>query len=66
MSINTKLILLLTLAVGAVMLAGSFLSLRQRESALETALRDELRAHATTLQIALEVNCQNGRIAEAQ
>ena len=66
MSINTKLILLLTLAVGAVMLAGSFLSLRQRESALETALRDELRAHATTLQIALEVNYQNGRGAEAQ
>ena len=66
MSINAKLILLLTLAVGAVMLVGSFLSLRQREAALETALRDELRAHATTLQIALEVNYQNGRIAEAQ
>ena len=55
MSINTKLVLLLTFAVGAVMLVGSFLSLRQREAALETALRDELRAHAVTLQIAPEV-----------
>jgi len=66
MSINTKLVLLLTLAVGAVMLVGSFLSLRQREAALETALRDELRAHAVTLQIALEENYQNGRAGEAQ
>jgi len=66
MSINTKLVLLLTLAVGAVMLIGSFLSLRQREAALETALGDELRAYAVTLQIALEENYQNGRINEAQ
>ena len=49
-----------------MMLVGSFLSLRQREAALETALRDELRAHAVTLQIALEENYQNGRITEAQ
>lgn len=66
MSINTKLVLLLTLAVGAVMMTASFLFLRQREVALETALRDELRAHAVTLQIALEENYQNGRIADAQ
>jgi signal transduction histidine kinase len=66
MSINTKLVLLLTLAVGAVMLVGSILSLRQRESALETALGDELRAHAVTLQIALEENYEGGRINEAQ
>ena len=54
------------LAAGGVMFVGSFLSLWQREAALEAALRGELRAHATTLQIALEVNYQNGRIAEAQ
>jgi methyl-accepting chemotaxis protein len=66
MSINTKLVLLLTLAVGAVMLIGSILSLRQRETALETALGDELRAHAVTLQIALEENYEDGRINEAQ
>ncbi|HLM61586.1 MAG TPA: hypothetical protein VK308_12345, partial [Pyrinomonadaceae bacterium] len=65
MSINTKLVLLLTLAVGAVMLVGSILSLREREATLEMALRDELRAHAVTLQIALEENYQDGRIAEA-
>jgi signal transduction histidine kinase len=66
MSINTKLVLLLTLAVGAVMLVASLISLRQREAALEEALRDELRAHAVTLQIALEEHYQNGRINEAR
>ena len=66
MRINTKLVLLLTLGVGAVMLIASFLSLRQREAALESTLRDELRAHAVTLQIALEENYQNGRTADAQ
>lgn len=66
MSIITKLVLLLTLAVGAVMMTTSFLALREREVALEVALRDELRAHAVTLQIALEENYQNGRIADAQ
>ena len=62
MSVNTKLVLLLTVAVGAVMIIGSFLSLRLRE----TALGDELRAHAVTLQIALEENYKNSRAAEAQ
>ncbi len=66
MSINTKLVLLLTLAVGAVMLVASFLALRQREAALEAALGDELQAHAVTLQIALEENYKNDRAAEAQ
>lgn len=36
-SINTKLVLLVTLAVGAVMLVAGVISLRQREDALETA-----------------------------
>ena len=66
MSINTKLVLLLTVAVGAVMLVAGFLSLRQREAALRDALGGELRAHAVTLQIALEENYRNGRIVEAQ
>lgn len=48
------------------MLTASFLSLRQREAALEAALRDELKAHAVTLQIALEENYQNGRISDAR
>ncbi|HSK73317.1 MAG TPA: ATP-binding protein [Pyrinomonadaceae bacterium] len=66
MSIGTKLILLLTLTVGAVMFFASFLSLRQREAALESALRDELRAHAVTLRIALEENYDDGRVDEAR
>jgi two-component system, NtrC family, sensor kinase len=66
MSINTKLVLLLTLTVGAVMLVASFLSLRQREAALRAALSDELRAHAVTLQIALEEYYAGGRAGEAQ
>lgn len=48
------------------MLIASFLSLRQREAALESALSDELRAHAVTLQIALGESYQGGRTADAQ
>ena len=60
------MVLLLTVAVGSVMLIAGFLNLRQREAALETALRDELRAHAVTLQIALEENYRNARADQAQ
>jgi two-component system, NtrC family, sensor kinase len=66
MSIGTKLILLLTVTVGAAMLLTSFLSLRQREAAMQNALRDELRAHSVTLRIALEENYSNGQIGEAR
>lgn len=66
MSINTKLVLLLTVTVGAVMFLASFLSLRQREAALEGAMRDELRAHAVTLSIALEEDYASGRAADAR
>lgn len=60
MNIGTKLGFLLTLSVGSAMFFASFLSLRQREEALESALRDELRAHSVTLQIALEENFAAG------
>lgn len=66
MSIGTKLIFLLTITVGIVMFGASFLSLKQREMTLEAALRDELRAHAVTLQIALEENYSSGKISEAR
>lgn len=66
MSINTRLVLLLTVTVGAVMFLASFLSLKQREATLEAALRDELRAHAVTLSIALEEKYQNGRAGDAR
>lgn len=48
------------------MLLSSFLSLRQRESALENALRDELRAHAVTLSIALEESSLNKSPADSR
>ena len=66
MNISSKLIFLLTISVGLVMLLASFLSLLQREAGLENALRDELRAHAVTLQTALEENYADGRVAESQ
>lgn len=66
MSIGTKLILLLTLTVGTTMFLASILSLRVREVALESALRDELRAHAVTLQIALEENYAAGQSVESR
>ncbi len=48
------------------MLAASLLSLGQYENALETALRDDLHTHAVTLQIALEEDYAEERIADAQ
>lgn len=66
MNISSKLIFLLTISVGAVMLLSSFLFLLQREAGLERALRDELKAHAITLQTALEENYAEGRNAESQ
>ena len=66
MRTSTRLILLLTVMVSAVVAVTSFVSLRQREVALDTAMRNELRAHALTLQIALEENYGDGRITDAQ
>jgi signal transduction histidine kinase len=54
MSTSTRLILLLTALVGTVMLIGGYLRLRQREAILVTAMHNEVRAHAHTLQISLE------------
>jgi two-component system, NtrC family, sensor kinase len=66
MTISRKLLLLLTVSVGLVMFIASLLSLRQYEIALQTALREDLHAHAVTLQIALEEDYANSRTAEAQ
>lgn len=54
MSLSARLILLLTIAVGVVMALGGYFILRQREEILARALRNELRAHAVTLQLTLE------------
>ncbi len=66
MTISRKLLLLLTVSVGLVMFLASLLSLRQYEFALQTALREDLHAHAVTLRIALEEDYANSRSVEAQ
>jgi two-component system NtrC family sensor kinase len=66
MKTSTRLILLLTLAVCAVMATASYFSLWQRKLALEKAAEAEVRAHAITLQVALEEYYANGRQAEVQ
>ncbi len=66
MSISTRLVLILTLVVGALMAAASFLTLRQRERTLETAMRNEARAMAVTLRIALEEDYADGDTSDAQ
>ncbi|HEY7180803.1 MAG TPA: ATP-binding protein [Blastocatellia bacterium] len=66
MSLSAKLILLLSLAVGVVMASGGYLILRQREQILARALRNELYAHAVTLQLTLEDSYRAGRIGDAQ
>ncbi|MFN7931567.1 MAG: histidine kinase dimerization/phospho-acceptor domain-containing protein [Blastocatellia bacterium] len=62
----TKLILSLTIVVGAIMALGGYFILRQRTRILESALQNELRAHATTLQIALEDVYAIGQKTQAQ
>lgn len=65
MKISFRLIILLTLSVNAVMLVATFFILRQLEANLLKATRDEIRAHATTLQIALEEDYATGRSLDA-
>lgn len=66
MSLSTRLILLLSILVGAVMTLGGWYILRQRVAILETATQNELRAHALTLQIALGDAYRAGRMVDAQ
>lgn len=66
MNISTRLILLLTMGVSLVMVIASFFMLRQRARELETAARNEMRAHAITLQIALEENYASNRLSDAE
>lgn len=65
MKISFRLIILLTLSVNAVMLVATFFILRQLEANLLKATRDEIRAHAATLQIALEEDYATGRSLDA-
>jgi signal transduction histidine kinase len=66
MNVSTRLILLLTLTVNAVMATASYLTLRHSERGLEQAARDEVRAHALTMRIALEEDYLTGRTIDAQ
>ncbi|MBK9706316.1 MAG: HAMP domain-containing protein [Acidobacteria bacterium] len=56
----------MTLTVSGVMAFASFLTLKQREASLSLAARDEVMAHAVTLQIALEEDLRAGRNLDAQ
>lgn len=66
LSLSTRLILLLTILIGSVMALGGWYILRQRVAILENATRNELRAHAVTLQIALEEAYRAGRPESVQ
>lgn len=66
MKLSARLVLLLTLAVSVVMVVASLIALRQREAALREAARNEVRAHALTLRIALEEDYLTGRSLDAQ
>src|SRR5262245_57652618 len=65
MKTSTRLILILTLLVGAVMTIGGYFILHQREIVLEKSMRNEVQSHAFTLQLALETLLRNGREQDA-
>jgi two-component system NtrC family sensor kinase len=66
MNVSARLVLLLTITISAVMSAATWFTLRQRAATLESAARDEVRAHALTLQIALEEDYSTNRTLDAQ
>lgn len=66
MNVSTRLILLLTVTVNAVMATASYLMLRQSEHRLMVAAYGEVRAHALTLRLALEEDYRTGRALDAQ
>jgi hypothetical protein len=58
--------MLLTAMVGAVMVVTGYYFLKQRQSILESAMHNEVRAHAVTLQLMLEDDFRAGRERDAQ
>lgn len=66
MKISTRLVLVLTIAVGFVMIVVSLFVLRARETDLEAAMRQEVRVLAAALQVALEEDYAAGRTEDAQ
>jgi signal transduction histidine kinase len=66
MSTITRLVLLLMAIIAAVMIVAGYFLVSQREAILVDAMHNEVRAHAFTLQIALERDYRAGREAEAR
>ena len=66
MKISSRLIIILALSVNAVLIIATFFILRQLETNLRTAAQDEIRAHVTTLRLALEEDYLTGRTIDAQ
>ena len=66
MTLSARLILILTVAVGAIMVAASLFMLRQRETALMAATRQEVRALASALQVSIEQDYAGGRTDDAR
>lgn len=66
MKTSTRLILLLTVTVSAIMAVATYLNLTRSAAALEDAAREEVRAHALTLQMAFEEDYLSGRSLDAQ
>lgn len=66
MRISSRLIILLALSVNVILIVATFFILRQLETNLKTAARDEIRAHVTTLRLALEEDYVTGRTLDAQ
>ncbi|MEW6130656.1 MAG: ATP-binding protein [Acidobacteriota bacterium] len=66
MRTSTRLILLLTLTVSAVMVIATYLTSQNSARLLEDAARDEIRVHAITLQMALEEDYLSGGSLDAQ
>lgn len=56
MKISSRLIILLAVSVNAILIIATFFILQQVETNLKTAARDEIRAHVTTLRLALEAD----------
>lgn len=66
MSTITRLMLLLMAIIAVVMIIAGYTLVSQREAILVEAMHNEMRAHAFTLQIALERDYRAGRAAEAE
>jgi two-component system, NtrC family, sensor kinase len=66
MNTSTRLILILTVVVGTVMGAAGYLLVKRQESVLMAQRRNEVLAHAITLQIALDNDYSAGRTEDAK